>query len=70
MTQLPIHDVAPDVPLRSFTLRFVYILWKIWMVNIYYIHREDVRAAENEYEIGTTQMNFTDEVSKYASILW
>ena len=35
------------------------------MVNIYYTHREDVRASENEYEIETTQMNFADQVSIY-----
>ena len=70
MSQLPIHDRAPDVPLRSFTLRFEYIIWNIWLVNIYYTYREDVRAAENEYEIGTTQINFADEVRIYKSTLW
>ena len=39
------------------------------MVNIYYAHREDVRPAENEYDIGTTQMNYFDEVSIHRSTL-
>ena len=70
LTQLPIHDTALDVPLTSFTLRFECMVWKIWLVNIYYTHREDVRAAENEYETETTQINFADKVSIYKFTLW
>ena len=38
-------------------------------MNIYNTHREDVRTAENEHDIGTTQMNYTNEVSIYRSTL-
>ena len=54
-TQSPTLDRAQTVSLRSFTLRVV--------------DEEGVRPAENEYDIGTTQMNFVDEVSMYRSTL-
>ena len=55
LTQSPTPDRAATVSLRSFTLRFK--------------DEEDVRPAENEYDIGTTQTNFVDEVSMYRSTL-
>ena len=70
LTQLPIHDTAPNVLLKSFTLRFEDDVWKKWWVNILYTHREGVEVAENEYEIGTTQIKYTDEVSTYRFTLW
>ena len=69
LSQLSSHDTNPTVPMRSFTLRFEYIVWKIRLVDICYTHREDVKTAENEYDIGPTKMNYTNEVSIYRSTL-